>query len=85
MSWSNQSKNTSTYSNQSKHTSTFNISAYLLCESGDALLQESGYWILLSDSPGDKHYGDWSDSSKSSSTFSKQSKNTSAWVNQAKN
>ena len=64
MSFTNLSKNTGTFTNLSLGTATLNVISYLLCESGDPLVQENNYYILIADSPGDKHYGTFTNETK---------------------
>ena len=64
MSWTNQSKNSSSFSNQSKTSSVFNSIHYLLCESGEPLVQENDFYILIADGAGDKHYSTYLNETK---------------------
>jgi len=66
MSWTEQSKTTSSFTNQTKHSATFDVGLYyLLQEIGDYLLQENGGKIVLQESFGFLTPTTWTNQSKS--------------------
>jgi hypothetical protein len=81
MSFTPQSKTTSTFTPASKNTSTFDGGAYFLLQENLAyLLQENGGRILLQESYNYKKPMSWLGETKNTSSLTPASKNTSSFV-----